>query len=692
MTADTQATPQGARNPAASKDPLLTPFTLKHLTLRNRVMSTSHACGLEEGGMPTERYQIYHEEKARGGIALTMFGGSSNVAPDSPSVFQQLYVGDDSVIPHLQQFSERIHAQGAALMCQITHLGRRGDPWAGHWLPTIGPSPIREALHRSFPKEMDEHDIARVIKAYGAAARRCQEGGLDGIETLASSHLIGQFLSPLSNRRTDRFGGSLENRCRFGLMVHEEIRRQTGDDFIVGLRHSVDEHVAEGLTFDESLEIARIFERFGTIDFFNAIFGSMDTERALARENMPGMAEPMAPWLAAVGRFKRAVGLPVFHAARIADIATARFAIQEGHLDMVAMTRAHIADPHIVRKLEQGAETTIRPCVGATHCMTQYRPVCLHNAATGRETTLPHAIQRTTGAPRKVVIVGGGPAGLEAARVAALRGHRVVLLEAAPQLGGQVLLGARAGWRKDLIGIVDWRIAELDRLGVETRLNCLAEPEDITALSPDCVIIATGGVPDIDWIEGAHLCTSVWDILSGAVTPGNDIVVYDGTGRHPAPQVADFCARPGKSVQLIGRDGFLAAELTYVERVLWKTRLYEKAIPTRFDTRLARVSMVDNRIIGHFVNELTQETVALPCDQLVVEHGTLPADDLYQDLRHGSLNDGVTDIDALLAGTPQQASDQARTPGFELHRIGDAVSSRNIHSAILDAYRLCRAL
>ena len=182
-------------------------------------MSTSHACGLEEGGMPKERYQRYHEEKAKGGIGLTMFGGSSNVAPDSPSVFQQLYVGDDEVIPYLQQFSERVHKHGAAIMCQITHLGRRGEPYQGHWLPTIGPSAIRETLHRSFPKEMDDHDIARVVSAYGAAARRCKEGGLDGIETLGNSHLIGQFLSPATNKRTDRYGGSLENRCRFGLIV-----------------------------------------------------------------------------------------------------------------------------------------------------------------------------------------------------------------------------------------------------------------------------------------------------------------------------------------------------------------------------------------------------------------------------------------------------------------------------------------
>src|SRR5581483_2303500 len=208
------------------RDPLLTPLRIKHLVLKNRLFSTSHACGLEEAGMPTERYQRYHEEKARGGIGLTMFGGSSNVAVDSPNVFRQLNVGVDEIIPHLQQFSARVHAHGAALMCQITHLGRRGEPYAGNWLPTIAPSPSRETLHRSFAREMDAHDIDRVVKAFGAAAKRCEEGGLDGIETLAGGHLIGQFLSPKTNRRSDAFGGSTEARCRFGLMVFEEIRRR----------------------------------------------------------------------------------------------------------------------------------------------------------------------------------------------------------------------------------------------------------------------------------------------------------------------------------------------------------------------------------------------------------------------------------------------------------------------------------
>ena len=235
----------------ASKDPLLQPFRLKHLTLRNRIMSTSHACGLEEGGLALERYQAYHVEKAKGGIALSMFGGSSNVSPDSPSVFQQLYVGDDRCIPHFQQFAQRMHTEGTFLMCQITHLGRRGDAYAGHHVPTISASPTRETQHRSFSKAMDEHDIARVIRHFADAAWRCKEGGLDGIETLGGGHLMGQFLSPAMNQRTDRWGGSLENRCRFPLAVYEAIRRRVGDNFLVGFRFVVDEGMGE----EEGLDV-----------------------------------------------------------------------------------------------------------------------------------------------------------------------------------------------------------------------------------------------------------------------------------------------------------------------------------------------------------------------------------------------------------------------------------------------------
>ena len=465
---------------APLSDPLFSPLKLKHLTLRNRIMSTSHACGLgDENHMPGEAYQRYHQEKARGGLALTMFGGSSYVGQDSLWATGQLNIATDQIVPYLQQFADRVHAEGAAIMIQITHLGRRAETNTQNWMPAMAPSAVREIGHRAIPRAMDRDDIDRVIREMGDAAYRAKEGGLDGLESMTHGHLIGQFFSPITNQRTDEFGGSLENRCRFGLMVHQEIRRRVGDDFIVGMRMGIDESAGGGSGFDENLAIARLFESEGLVDFINANHGRIDTELALANDCMPGMAMPSSPWLDRAGAFKQEVTVPVFHAAKITDIATARHAIRAGLLDMVAMTRAHIADPQIVNKIASGHEDRIRPCVGASHCMGENRPTCLHNAASGRERFWPQKIDPTTGPIRRVVVVGGGPAGLEAARVSTERGHKVTLFEAANAFGGQMRLAGSASWRKELQSMIDWRVDELEIMGADLRLNAFAETEEI---------------------------------------------------------------------------------------------------------------------------------------------------------------------------------------------------------------------
>jgi len=670
-----------------SKDPLLQPLTIRGLRLKNRVMSTSHASAMDDANMPALRYQRYHEEKAKGGLALTMFGGSSNIAPDSPSVFNQLNVGTDDIIPYFQEFSNRIHQHGTALMCQITHLGRRGDAQAGEWLPAIAPSAVREDLHRNFPREMDRHDIERVVKSFGQAARRCREGGLDGLETMAGGHLIGQFLSPLTNLRSDGFGGSVENRARFALMVHEEIRRQVGDDFVVGIRLTLDEGVG-GLRFDETLQIAEILKREGAVDFFNCMVGRMDTEITLVEENMPGMNRPLAPYLDKVGGFRREIGVPVFHAARVTDVANARHAIREGVLDMVAMTRAHIADPQIVNKIMRGEEDRIRPCIGASHCL--YKKIhCIHNPASGRETLLPMQVPASETPGKKVVVVGGGPAGMEAARVAAKRGHEVVLFEAAQKLGGQIQLAAKTTWRKDLIQIVDWREAELEKLGVDVRCNLYADAADVLAENPDHVFVATGGMPAEQTLPGANLAVSSWDILSGDVRAEQDVLVCDHTGRYEAVATADHLSAKGHQVTLATIDANSSTEMGYPDRIVFHKRLAAQGVTTLAYLKLGEIRKEGNRLRATLTHELTSQTQEIITDQIILEAGTDPLAEVFFELADGAANKGISDVDAMASWAPQP---EVGPQGYILHRVGDAVTSRSIHAALLEAYRLAAHL
>src|SRR5262249_34509635 len=297
------------------------------------------------------------------GIALTIFGGSSSVAVDSPLSFSQIDISHDRVLPYLRKFAERVHEQGAALFCQITHLGRRGRWDTRYWLPLIGPSKNREPLRRPSAKEMEDFDFPRVIRAYGAAARRCRESGLDGCEVIAvAHHLIDSFLSPAVNQRTDRYGGSPENRARFGLEVLQEVRRVVRPDYVVGLRLSGDEVIEGGLGSEDCVDLALLYARSGLIDYLNVYQAHGDTFRGIATM-LPNMSYPPAPFLYLASAVKAKTELPVFHASGIRDLATAGRAVAEGHVDMVAMTRGHIADPHILRNLLDNRPAAIRQCV-----------------------------------------------------------------------------------------------------------------------------------------------------------------------------------------------------------------------------------------------------------------------------------------------------------------------------------------
>ena len=404
-------------------DPLLGGFDLGPVRLKNRIFSSGHALSHAQGGAATETTLRYQMEKAKGGIGLSFVGGSGTVSADTAPVFDQLIINHD-IIPFFAELSDFYHRHGAALMTQITHLGRRTNATAGDWLPIIAPSANREVLHRGFPRAMDEDDILRIVGDFATAAAICKEGGLDGLEIIASGHLMDQFWSPVTNQRTDAYGGTLENRMRFSRMVFAAMREAVGPDFALGVRMTMTEqdHDTSGLSEEDNIEIATRLRNDGSVDFLNLVAGRIDSLPRLT-SYMPGMAAPLSPFLEQASRFKQQVGLPVLHATRINDLATARHAIREDMVDLVGMTRGHIADPYIVAKLERGDEDRIRTCIGATYC-SNFR-YCIQNPATAREAQLPHVITVADAPQKKIVVVGGGPAGMEAARVCAERGHRV---------------------------------------------------------------------------------------------------------------------------------------------------------------------------------------------------------------------------------------------------------------------------
>lgn len=678
-----------------SSDPLLQPFQLRHLTLRNRILLTSHEPAYTEDGMPKGRYRAYHAERARAGVALTMTAGSAAVSRDSPPAFGNVLAWKDEVVGWMRELTDECHEAGAAVMIQLTHLGRRTRWDRGDWLPMLAPTHAHEPAHRAFPKLMEDWDIARIIADFADAAERMKAAGLDGIELEAYGHLIDQFWVPGLNALAAPWGGSLDDRLRFTFEVLRAIRARVGAEFIVGMRFTGDQMDKAGLSREEGGEITRRLGASGLIDFQNVIRGHIDTDAALT-DVIPVQGMASAPHLDYAGEMRAETGLPTFHAARIPDIATARHAIASGKLDMVGMTRAHLADPLLVKKLTEGREDDIRPCVGANYCLDRIyqggMALCLHNPASGREETMPQEIARAEAPPRRVTVVGAGPGGLEAARVAAARGHAVTVLEAADRAGGQVRLTALQPRRREMISIVDWRMAQCEAAGVRFRFNTYAEADTVLETRPDVVIVATGGLPHVDVLsEGNDLAVSSWDILSGDVKPGRNVLIFDDAGDHAALQAADVISETGAAVEIVTPDRTFAPEIMGMNLVPYMRRLQGRQTTFTVTWRLVGLSRAGNglrAVLGSDYGAAVQERLV---DQVVINHGTRPLDELYFELKPLSSNLGEVDYEALIGGRAQAL---VRNPAgaFQLFRIGDAVSSRNTHAAIYDALRLAKDL
>jgi 2,4-dienoyl-CoA reductase-like NADH-dependent reductase (Old Yellow Enzyme family)/thioredoxin reductase len=595
------------------------------------------------------------------------------------------------VVPWMKRLADDCHEAGSAVMIQLSHLGRRTRWDKGDWLPVVAPSHDREPSHRAFPKRAEDWDIARIIEDYADAAERMFKAGLDGIELLAHGHLLDQFISPLTNKMDAPYGGNLDNRARLLMDVVAACRKRVGDKFILGVRFGGEEAEKGGTTVEEGIALGKMLRDSGMVDYMNINRGRIHTDPAMT-DMIPIQGMKSAPHLDLAGRLKAEVGLPTFHAARIPDVATARYAVASGQLDMVGMTRAHMADPHIVQKIIDKREDDIRPCVGATYCLDRIyqggMALCIHNPATGREETMPHTITPATEL-KKVVVIGAGPGGLEAARVAAERGHQVVVFEAADQPGGQVRLTSLTKRRSEMIGIIDWRMAQCAARDVEFRFNTFAEAADVLAEKPDVVIVATGGLPQKDILAyGNELTVSAWDILSGDVKPGQNVLLFDDAGDHTALQATQLLTEAGSTVEVMTPDRAFAPEVMAMNLVPYMRALQDKKVTFTVTYRLTGVKKSGNQLTAVIDSDYMQIGQERSFDQIIVNHGTLPLEDLYFDLKPQSENLGVVDYEALIAGRPQTLNGGPK--GFKLFRIGDAVESRNTHAAIYDALRLMK--
>jgi mycofactocin system FadH/OYE family oxidoreductase 2 len=648
---------------------LFTPIRVGGLTLKNRIFSTGHAEAMAEEGKPGLRLRAYHEGKARGGCALTIFGGSSSVHPSSPaSAWNMPANHDDSIIPAYRAMAEAIHHHGCLVFTQLTHMGRRAQSDNESWHVLLAPSQIPERVHREIPHELEPEQIAMLVRAFGDAARRCREGGLDGIElSFAHNHLVDQFWSPIFNRRADEYGGSLDNRLRFGLEVLREIRRQVGTDYVVGARISGDEFTDGGLTAHDMAEIAHRLAASGLVDFLSIIGGAAHTF-ALQAGAVPNMSYPNAVYVPLAAAIKAAVPeIPIFHATRIVDPVHADQILADGSVDVVGMTRALIADPEMPRKAREGRLDDIRQCVGANEgCIDriyQGKPVtCIQNPGAGREAELGDLAPAVT--RKRVVVVGGGVGGLETARIAALRGHRVVLFERGHELGGQVLVAARTPARADYAGIVRFLVRQVERQGVDCRLSTEAGVETILAEAPDAVVVATGShahVPALPGLDGKHVVTDR-DVLLDRVEVGERVVVVDDVHTQQGLSTVDFLLERGRRVEVVSRLFYPGQDIGITSIIPLYTRLFAQGVIFTPHTDLVAVEGSTVVVANVYTGE---ERRIEGVDTVVLSMGARSTDALYRALR-------------------------GRVP--DLHAVGDCVAPRGVHHAILEGTRVARRL
>lgn len=644
------------------------PLQLNRLTARNRIFVPAHTTNLGADHMPTERHVAYHRARARGGAAMVTFE-AIRVMENSLGRPQGVAGYMPECIPAYRRVTDAVHEEGALFFAQICHLGRQIE---GEFERTCswGASPIRWSLGAYPPREMSARDMAAVVDGHLRTVDNMLRAGVDGIELhWGHGHLLQQFLSPLSNARKDEFGGSLENRMRFPLEVARRVRDAVGPGFCFGIRFSAEEFLPDGLRLEEAAQIAERLVSEVQTDFIHVTHSAYHMSKSLGTQ-MADMGVDKAmfrhlPGAIRAATKKAANKVAIFTVCKYRDLEEAEAMIASGDADMVGMARAHIADPEIVAKTQAGRDDEIRRCIGCNQGCAQNLEknlalTCFVNPRAGREAAWPEPEDERAAVAKDVLVIGGGPAGMEAAAVAAARGHRVRLWERSARLGGRLVLAAGLRLREDFGLRLDYAQKRLARLGVEVELGREASLEDVVRGKPGAVILATGADP-VPYVLPDGSSALTLDEASQMDLMGRRVAVYDETGDWGAYGLVEHLAEQGARVTVI----------TPVAGVMWRTTVYSNL------TGFARWREKRIRVM----------TLRRPQR---LESGRLT----LEDTSCGELSE--IEVDTLVGCVPARARHALEAPlahaGLAPVLVGDCLAPRNALEAVFEGHRAARAL